>query len=223
MRHHQIDFDALNSRDRYKILASTIVPRPIALVTTLSADGSVNAAPYSFFNVLSADPPIVALGLENNEDGSPKDTAHNIRFSEEFTINLVSADIAPHMDICARPFERGVEELVEAGLQSKPGVRVRSPYIAESPIAFECKRYVALTISRSREIVLGQVLYAHIRDGIFDAARVRVDMDAINLIGRLAGPWYCSIDNRFKLASAHDEGASGADSPHRADTRIEAP
>ena len=89
MSHHALDFDALTPREAYKVMIGTIVPRPIAWVTTVSPDGVVNAAPYSFFNCLSADPPILALGVENKPDRSFKDTAWNIRITECFTVNIV--------------------------------------------------------------------------------------------------------------------------------------
>src|SRR5580704_14285494 len=105
------DFRTLSARDRYKLMIGTVVPRPIALVTTVDAEGRINAAPFSFFNCLSADPPILALGVENFPDMSFKHTAHNIRLTEVFTVNIVSRAIAEAMHVCAVPFANGRDEL----------------------------------------------------------------------------------------------------------------
>lgn len=197
--HVPIDIEKLDGHQIYKLLAGSIVPRPIALVTTLSQAGVVNAAPYSFFNVVSADPPIVVLGLENRTDGAAKDTALNIQASEEFTINIVSTDMAAAMAICAKDFEYGVDELFHAGLTAVPGSKVSCPYIRETPVAFECRRYVSLAISRSREIVLGKVVYAHYRQDVLDQERLRINGTALDAIGRLTGSGYIATRDKFEL------------------------
>ena len=110
------DFRNLSARDRYKLMIGTVTPRPIALVTTVDSLGRINAAPFSFFNCLSADPPILAIGVENHPDMSFKDTALNIRLTEVFTVNIVSHAIAEAMHICAVPFAAGHDELQAAGL-----------------------------------------------------------------------------------------------------------
>src|SRR5271156_4725007 len=121
------DFRELSARDKYKLMIGTVVPRPIALVTTVNPNGRINAAPFSFFNCLSADPPILALGIENHPDMSYKDTALNIRLNEVFTVNIVSHAIAQAMHVCAAPFAPGEDELKAAGLTAMPGTRVASP------------------------------------------------------------------------------------------------
>ena len=126
MSHHAIDFTRLAPRDAYKVMIGTIVPRPIAWVTTISPDGVVNAAPFSFFNCLSADPPIVALGVENKPDRSFKDTAYNIRMTEAFTVNIVGRENVPAMAVTAADFPPEVDELEMAGLTAVPGVTVPS-------------------------------------------------------------------------------------------------
>src|SRR4028119_647196 len=100
----QFDLRELSSRDRYKLLVSVVVPRPIALVTSLNATGHVNAAPFSFFNVMGSDPPLVVLGIGDRSPGAPKDTAHNIRCAGEFVVNIVDEAIAEKMNICAVDF-----------------------------------------------------------------------------------------------------------------------
>src|SRR5216683_7490665 len=121
------DFRTLFANDRYKLMIGTVVRRPIALVTTVDPDGRINAAPFSFFNCLSADPPILALGVENHPDMSFKDTALNVRLTEVFTVNIVSYAIAEAMHVCAVPFAAGRDELQAAGLTAMPGTLVASP------------------------------------------------------------------------------------------------
>ncbi|TAZ84612.1 flavin reductase family protein [Rhizobium ruizarguesonis] len=193
------DFKQLTERERYKLMIGTIIPRPIALVTTVDEHGRVNAAPFSFFNCLSADPPILAIGVENNADMSFKDTGHNIRMTEVFTVNIVSFAIAEAMHVCGAKYPRGVDELKEAGLTAMPGEKVASPFIAEAPAAFECKRHVTLELGRSRQIVMGEIVYAHYRDGVVDPERLHVDPAAVDAIARLGGDTCATIRDRFEM------------------------
>lgn len=192
------DFTELSARDRYKLMIGTIIPRPIALVTTVDEHGRYNAAPFSFFNCLSADPPILAIGVENNPDMSFKDTGHNIRMTEVFTVNIVSFDIAEAMHLCAAKFPRGVDELREAGLTALPGTKVASPYIREAPAAFECRRHVTLELGKSRQIIMGEILFAHYADGIVDD-RLHVDPAGIDAIARLGGDTCSTTRDRFEM------------------------
>jgi flavin reductase (DIM6/NTAB) family NADH-FMN oxidoreductase RutF len=192
------DFSALSARERYKLMIGTIIPRPIALVTSVDEDGRVNAAPFSFFNCLSADPPIIALGVELNPDMSFKDTSHNIRMTEVFTVNIVSHAIAEAMHVCAAKYPRGVDELKEAGLTAMPGVKVASPYIREAPAALECRRHMTLELGKSRQIILGEIVYAHYQNGIVDE-RLHVDPAGIDAIARLGGDTCATIRDRFEM------------------------
>ncbi|MBB4291295.1 flavin reductase (DIM6/NTAB) family NADH-FMN oxidoreductase RutF [Rhizobium leguminosarum] len=193
------DFTQLSERERYKLMIGTIIPRPIALVTTVDEHGRINAAPFSFFNCLSADPPILAIGVENNADMSFKDTGHNIRMTEVFTVNIVSFAIAEAMHVCGARYPRGVDELKEAGLTAMPGEKVASPWIAEAPAAFECRRHVTLELGRSRQIVMGEIVYAHYRDGVVDPERLHVDPAAVDAIARLGGDTCATIRDRFEM------------------------
>ncbi|MBX5035379.1 flavin reductase family protein [Rhizobium lentis] len=193
------DFTQLSERERYKLMIGTIIPRPIALVTTVDERGRINAAPFSFFNCLSADPPILAIGVENNADMSFKDTGHNIRMTEVFTVNIVSFAIAEAMHVCGARYPRGVDELKEAGLTAMPGARVASPFIAEAPAAFECRRHVTLELGRSRQIVMGEIVYAHYRDGVVDPERLHVDPATVDAIARLGGDTCATIRDRFEM------------------------
>lgn len=193
------DFKELSARERYKLMIGTIIPRPIALVTTVDEHGRINAAPFSFFNCLSADPPILAIGVENNADMSFKDTGHNIRMTEVFSVNIVSFAIAEAMHVCGARYPRGVDELKQAGLTAMPGEKVASPYIAEAPAAFECRRHVTLELGRSRQIIMGEIVYAHYRDGVVDPQRLHVDPAAIDAIARLGGDTCATTRDRFEM------------------------
>ncbi|NYJ15448.1 flavin reductase (DIM6/NTAB) family NADH-FMN oxidoreductase RutF [Rhizobium leguminosarum] len=193
------DFTELSERERYKLMIGTIIPRPIALVTTVDEHGRINAAPFSFFNCLSADPPILAIGVENNADMSFKDTGHNIRMTEVFTVNIVSFAIAEAMHVCGARYPSGVDELKEAGLTAMPGAKVTSPWIAEAPAAFECRRHVTLELGRSRQIVMGEIVYAHYQDGVVDPERLHVDPAAVDAIARLGGDTCATIRDRFEM------------------------
>jgi flavin reductase (DIM6/NTAB) family NADH-FMN oxidoreductase RutF len=193
------DFARLSPRERYKLLIGTVVPRPIAFVTTLSKDGVVNAAPYSFFNCLSADPAIVALGIEYRKTGGSKDTAQNVRDTGEFTVNIVSDAVLEAMNVCAVPFPPDVDELAAAGLHAIAGVKVAPPRIAECPAALECRHYQTLNIGASREIILGEVLCVHLRADAVDAANMHVDPVALDAIGRMGGHGYARTRDHFDL------------------------
>ncbi|MCL4120584.1 UNVERIFIED_CONTAM: hypothetical protein GTU68_013363 [Idotea baltica] len=178
-------------------MIGTIVPRPIAWVTTVSPDGVVNAAPYSFFNCLSADPPILALGVENKPDRSFKDTAYNIRMTECFTVNIVDRANVEAMSVTAAGFDREVDELEMAGLTAAPGEKVACPRIAEAPVAFECERYLGIEVSSAREIILGRIVMAHVRNDIIDPATCYSDHERLDAIGRMGGNGYAGTLDYF--------------------------
>jgi flavin reductase (DIM6/NTAB) family NADH-FMN oxidoreductase RutF len=134
----------------YPILASLVTPRPIALVTTISPDGRVNAAPFSFFNLLGANPPVCAFAPGDRDDGTPKDTALNIRSQHEFVVNLVDESIAEAMNQCAASLPFGENELVRAGLTAAPCTVVKPPRIAEAPASLECIEWGTLQIGGNR-------------------------------------------------------------------------
>jgi flavin reductase (DIM6/NTAB) family NADH-FMN oxidoreductase RutF len=196
----EFDFEALASGDRYKILTSTIVPRPIAWVTTLSKDGVRNAAPFSFFNALSKDPPLLALGIMADSDGSIKDTARNILDTGEYVINLVPRSAAESMNLTSIDAPPHVDELALAELDTLPSLKVRPGRIAISPVSFECRLHTPIELS-NQLIALGEVVQAHVADAfILDAAKSYVDTPAMQLIGRLHGRgWYATTDDLFQM------------------------
>jgi flavin reductase (DIM6/NTAB) family NADH-FMN oxidoreductase RutF len=195
----ELDLEGTFADRAYPILASLVVPRPIALVTTISPDGKVNAAPFSFFNVLGAKPPIVAFAPGDLNDGTPKDTARNIRLTHEFVIGLVDEALAEAMSKCAASLAYGESELEHAGLHSIPSSAVAPPRIAEAAASLECKEWGTLQIGDNR-VVIGLVKRLHLRDELFDVEKRRVRGDKLFLIGRMASPhWYCRTRDRFEL------------------------
>lgn len=214
------DFSTLSERQKYKLLISAVVPRPIALVTTVDTEGRANAAPFSFFNCLSAEPAILALGVENrHQDLAFKDTTRNIRITGVFTVNIVSDSILQAMNVCAVPFEPGIDELQEAGLTAVAGDKVACPRIAESPVAFECKQHVTLEIGASRQIVLGEVLAAHIHTPLVND-RFHIDPYGLDAIGRMGGHGYARTRDYFDLptmsVSEWEELKRAAPAPRKA-------
>jgi flavin reductase (DIM6/NTAB) family NADH-FMN oxidoreductase RutF len=195
----ELDLEGQLAGRAYPILASLVVPRPIALVTTVSPEGKINAAPFSFFNVLGAEPPIVAVAPGDRNDGTPKDTARNIRLTHEFVVNLVDEDLAQAMNQCAAALPYGEDELRHAGLTASPSSVVKPPRIAECPVSLECKEWGTLHIGDNR-VVIGLVRRVHLRDELFDSVKQRVNSERLFLIGRMASPdWYCRTRDRFEM------------------------
>ena len=195
----RFDLAELSAADRYKLLGGLIVPRPIALVTTRSADGRSNAAPFSFFNVFAEEPPLIVLGLGISPSGGAKDTTVNIRDTGEFVVNLVDEAIAEAMNLCAIDFPPEVDEIEVAGLALAPSDKVAPPRIAQAPVSLECRRYLTLQPARERYLVLGRVVMAHVRDGVLDPATLRVDRDTYAPIGRLFGGGYVRTHDLFEM------------------------
>jgi flavin reductase (DIM6/NTAB) family NADH-FMN oxidoreductase RutF len=195
------DMEALSPANTYKLLVATIVPRPIAWVTSLDESGAVNAAPFSFFNAMSGAPPVVCIGIGPRDEGDAKDTAHNIRRTGQFVVNLVNEEAAPQMNVSAIEFDKAIDELREAGLTPVPSTKVRPPRIAESPVNMECERLVMLDVGIERTIAVGRVVAMHVRDdAVLDPARCYIDTPKLHLIGRMHGRgWYARTTDRFEM------------------------
>jgi len=184
----EYDFEKLGPDERYKILVSTVVPRPIAWITTVSKDGVRNAAPFSFFNAMGRDPPIVAIGFQPDPGGGLKDTAANILDTGEFVVNLVPEIAAAAMSQTSLNAPPHVDELELAGVETLPSVKVKPPRIAASPVAFECRVHTPLQFASGQLLVVGEVVQAHVADdGILDSARTYIDTPALKLVGRMEG------------------------------------
>ncbi|HEX5078332.1 MAG TPA: flavin reductase family protein [Geminicoccaceae bacterium] len=192
------DFQALAPRDRYKLLGGLVIPRPIALVTSRSPEGHDNAAPFSFFNVMAEEPPLVVLGLGVAASGGVKDTTNNILETGEFVVNLVDEPLAEAMNLCAVDFPPEISEIEIAALELLPSERVRAARIARAPVHLECRRMMTLQPGRERYIVLGEVLWLHVREGIVDPDSLRI-APGYAPIGRLFGGGYVRSHDRFEL------------------------
>ena len=195
------DFDKIPAQDRYKLLVSTVGPRPIAWVVTQDANGVTNAAPFSFFNAVSGDPPLVIIGIGGRKPGDAKDTGNNIRETGQFVVNMVSDANAEAMNITAIDFPAGVDEIKQAGLTTLPSSKIKVPRIAESPVAFECERFMNIDLGIDRTLVIGKVLAVHVRDdAVLNAERCYIDNEKLDLIGRLHGAgWYSRTRDRFDM------------------------
>jgi len=198
----EIDLRSASTADRYKVLTNTVTPRPIAWITSLSKKGVVNAAPYSFFNAVGHEPPLIVLGLlKEPGTGGLKNTASNIVSTGEFVVNLVSEADAERMNLCSIDAPPEVSEIELAGVETVPSVVVAPPRVASAPVCFECRKLVALDIGTQQTVVLAEVLYAHIDDRfVLDPQRLYLDIPAMKLIGRTHGSgWYVRNSDAFQL------------------------
>lgn len=202
---HSIDFKTITTQERYKILAGSVVPRPIALVTSINNKGELNAAPFSFFNALSANPPLVGFGIQRMPDGQLKDTYKNIIESQEFTVNIVSDALVEAMNICAIQFESNVDEASMAGLSAIPGTLINTPRIKESMISLECKLFSNISTSEYGDLLLGEVVMAHINESIIDTNNLYIDQIGLDAVGRMGGQGYVRTREYFDLKAIKKE------------------
>jgi flavin reductase (DIM6/NTAB) family NADH-FMN oxidoreductase RutF len=195
------DLAAMPKADVYKVLASVILPRPIAWVVSRDAEGRVNAAPFSFFNIVSSDPPIVAISFSAAPDREGKDSLANLRAHGEFVVNMVPEELAEAMNTTATNAPRGTDETQLAGLEMAACAVVDVPRIAGSPVALECRLWQVIEPGGSSTIVLAKILYAHVRKSAFeDLARLHIDPAQMRLIGRMhGGGGYCTTRDTFVI------------------------
>ena len=184
----KFDLEKATPRETYQLLIGLVAPRPIALVTSMNEDGCLNAAPFSAYNYLCTDPPIIGMGVMDRPTGGfvPKDTARNIRRTGEFVVNVVTEDIAQQMNICATDFPAEIDELEMAGLTTTPSQIVKVPRIEQAHAALECREYTTMEIGRSR-IILGRVVAIYIEDKFLDPAGPYVKAEELHAIGRMNG------------------------------------
>jgi len=193
------DFTTLPREARAKLLSATVVPRPIAWVVTHHADGRHNAAPFSFFNVVATEPPLLCIGMAAR-GGVDKDTLANIRREGQFVVNMVSDAMAQAMNQTSAEHGPEVDEMADAGLEPLPSVAVRPPRIAGSPVAMECETFQIVDLPAGGAVVLGRVLAMHIAEGgMLDAARHHVDTPSLGLVGRMHGSGYVRPTDTFEM------------------------
>ena len=195
----ELDLEGKHASRGYAMLVSLVTPRPIAWVTTVNENGGVNAAPFSFFNALGGNPPIIGFAPGDRDDGSPKDTARNIRRTHEFVVNLVDETMAEAMNRTSASLPYGASELESAGLTAVASSAVDPPRIGEAPASLECTEWGTLQIGANR-VVIGIVRRVHVRDALIDPDTLRIRTEQFHVIGRMASPnWYCRTRDRFEM------------------------
>jgi flavin reductase (DIM6/NTAB) family NADH-FMN oxidoreductase RutF len=198
----------LDPKDLYKILIGSILPRPIAWVSTISKEGISNLAPFSFFTVASTVPPVVCFAPQYNkveekngrEIAIPKDTLANARETKEFVVNIVSHSLAEKMNQTSAPYAHNVSEFEAAKLTTKPAKYVKPPLVADSLVNMECKLYDIIEIGKGMlggSLILGEIICFHLSDSVYK--NTHVDLDVLDAVGRLSGNWYSTTKDRFEL------------------------
>ena len=197
----QFEMRAMRPMDRYELLLGTVLPRPITIVTTVSAAGSLNAAPYSLFNVVCHDPPMLMVSVLPHPEGRLKDTAGNILATREFVVNLVPRAMAEAMNITNIDAPPGRDELELAGLATAPSSVVKPPRIAQSPVALECRLATSLSFGANQAVIFGEIATAYVADdAVLDAAKGLVDTPKLDLFGAMhAARWYSTTNERFEM------------------------
>jgi len=199
---------------RYNPLKACVVPRPIGWITSMSAAGVVNLAPFSFFNILSYDPPFVMFSAGTHErDGGPKDTVANVEATGEFVYNMATWAQREAMNQTASIVERGVDELRAAGLEACPSRLVRPPRVAGSPVHFECRLHAVVTLpgrtpAAKHSLVIGRVVAVHIDDAALTPDG-RIDVVRLRPIARLGYKEYTSVDSVFEMEKSTPEDRRG--------------
>ena len=198
------DFAKLSPALSYKLISSLVVPRPIALISTLGKNGVVNAAPYSFFNLMGDDPPILIVSIEHRAPGVMKDSARNILDTGEFVVNLVDEALADRMHACSTAYPPEVSEPEVLGLGVVPSTAVKPPRLADAPAALECTLYQQIEIGTRRLLAIGQIHWLHVRDGVIDPDTLRVNMANYFPIGRMFADRYVKTRDQFTVDTSPD-------------------
>jgi len=185
----------------YNILKAVVIPRPIAFVSSQSESGLVNLAPFSFFNGVCYDPPTISVSIARFAGDKRKDSLVNIEETGEFVVNLVNRDIAEKMNKTAAEFPTEINEFEIAGLTQESSERIKAPRVKESPVSLECKLLKVVPINEGSPkecgLVIAEVIYCHIKDEFYDGRYV--DMEGLEVIGRLGGHSYCEVSNPFEM------------------------
>lgn len=195
----ELTLDTLPRLERYKLLIGLVIPRPIAWISTRSENGVANCAPFSFFNVFCEDPALCVISFNDRSDGTMKHSLKNIHRTGEFVVNLADESTADAMHISSYELPEEESEFVKTGLTEAPCSVVKHPRIAEAAASFECKLWKRMEIDKTRELVFGEILVVHAREGVIDPVSKRVSETAYHPIGRLFAARYCTTRERFDL------------------------
>jgi flavin reductase (DIM6/NTAB) family NADH-FMN oxidoreductase RutF len=196
-----LDFSALTPRDAYRWMVGTILPRPIAWVSTVAPDGRTNLAPFSFFQGVTANPPTLLFIPANNREGRKKDTVRNIELVPEFVVNLVPHALAEAMNRTAALLPYGESEFEAFGIAAAPSGRIRPPRVAEAPVAFECTLLQIVHIGTgplAANVIFGRILAAHVREDVLGPGGLP-DARKLDLVGRMGGEDYATTRDTFSL------------------------
>lgn len=194
-------------RAMHRLYLSFVQPRPIAFVSSISDEGAVNLAPFSFYNMLSANPPVVVFSPALNRHSQPKDTLRNIMATKEFVIATVTESIAERMNICSTEFPHGVSEFEKSGLTHAPARRVRPPLVKESPVNIECRLRQVISLGdgpAAGQAVLGDVLAVHVDESVIVPGDMVCDPQKLRAVARMGGSLYCRSVDTFSLESIRD-------------------
>lgn len=200
----EVDFELLGAYERYKLMASLIVPRPIALITTLGVNGIANAAPFSMFNMVGEDPPILMLSINRLSDGRLKDTAANILASGEFVVHMTDEAMAQQMHACGEALPSDVSELTHVGFTSTPSHTITPPRIVQAPVAFECVLHEKME-TESRYVFIGRVKWMAAREGLIDTQAWRVNLRDYHPVARFGASFYTTSRDRFAIEDGPGE------------------
>lgn len=185
-----------SAASNYKLLTNLVLPRPIAWVTSMNADGMVNLAPFSFFNAVGSEPLIVMISVAHHDDGTLKDTGRNILAKGEFVVNMVTEDLMAAMNVSAADFPGDESELTATGLHTAPSLCIAVPRVAEAPASMECRLHSTQDFDHYT-VIFGEVLMFHVADHLItDTLRVQ----GFDPVGRMGSPAsYCRTDDRFEV------------------------
>ena len=197
-----IDPTKQSLKDNHKLMIGSIVPRPIAFVSTKSADGILNLAPFSYFNGVCSNPPTIMFApARRGYDGLTKDTLNNIQDTNEFVVNIVSEDFVKPMVACATDYEKDVDEFEISNLTPADSLKVAPPLVKESKVSFECQLNTIVEIGKAEPgagfVVIGTIVMFHMDDKVYKDGRI--DLKELNPVGRLAGNSYTRVFDNFNV------------------------
>lgn len=195
----ELDLSEVTPTERYKLLIGLVIPRPIAWISTVNDAGVTNCAPFSFFNVLSEDPALCVVSFNLRSDGLTKHTVKNIRRTGEFVVNLVDEKTANAMHLSSYEYPEEESEFEKTGVTPAPCSIVKHPRIAEAAASFECRLWNRMELGPGRELIFGEILFVHAREGVIDPATKRISEPLYHPVGRLFGSRYCTTRQRFDL------------------------
>jgi flavin reductase (DIM6/NTAB) family NADH-FMN oxidoreductase RutF len=198
-----VSMSNLSNMQKYWLITGSIGPRPIGLVTSCTENGHCNAAPFSSFTYMGEDPPLMVIGIdrygeESHRLGEKKDTLHNILTRREFVVNMVDEGCFERMVRCASDFPAQVSEPETVGFDLAASSQIKTPRIADAPVAWECVLFKVFEFSALRTVVFGEIIGMYFRDDLLDEAAMRVRVDRFSPYGRLGGPNYCRTSDRVR-------------------------